>query len=113
MTNPRPLPVTIIGWVYIATGAIGFCYHLGELKPPIQQDVVWVELVRLIAIVCGIYLLQGRNWARWLALAWMAFHVVISLLHGVAQVATHSVFLAVIVFFLFFRPQSARFFRAA
>ena len=26
--NTRPLSVTIIGWVYIAVGAIGFVYRL-------------------------------------------------------------------------------------
>ena len=40
----------------------------------LQYDDALVELTELIAIVCGVFLLQGRNWARWLALAWIASH---------------------------------------
>jgi hypothetical protein len=110
MMEPRPLPVTLIAWVYIVMGTVGFAYHFGELKPPIQPEMVWIEVIRLVAILCGVYLLRGRNWARWVAVAWMVFHVVVSVFHGAAQVAIHSVFCAAIVFFLFYRPPSARFF---
>jgi hypothetical protein len=112
MTNPRPLAVTLIAWVYIVMGAVGFVYHARELMPPISRDSLLVEPVRLIAIVCGIYLLRGRNWARWLTVVWMAYHVVLSLFHSADQVAVHSVFLAAIAYLLFFRPEANRFFRA-
>ena len=36
-----------------------------------------------LAIVCGVFLLRGHNWARWLALAWIAFHVVLSAFHAI------------------------------
>jgi len=101
----------VIAWLYIVMGAVGFVYHLGELKPPVQQGAIWVEALRLIAIVSGVYLLRGKNWARWVAVAWMAVHVVVSLFHGAAQVAMHSVFLVAITYFLFFRTSSGRFFR--
>ena len=39
--------------------------------------------------------LRRKNWARWLALAWMALHVAISF-PVIAQVAIHLCFLAVI-----------------
>ena len=77
--NKRPLAVTLIAWLYIAAGTIGVAYHLQELRPqhPFQYDIVWVSLVRLIAIVAGVYMLPGSNWARWLALAWIVFHVIL------------------------------------
>ena len=75
--NKRPLSVTIIGWAYIVMGAIGFAYHFAEFKArhPLQPEIAWVELLRLIAIVCGVYMLRRHNWARWLALPWIAYHV--------------------------------------
>ena len=111
--NKRPLPVTIIGWVYIAVGAIGFAYHAPELgRQPFQYEIVLVELLRLLAIVAGVYMLRGRNWARWLALAWMAIHVIVSALHSLSQFAFHAAFLAILTYFLT-RATSSRYFRAA
>jgi Trk-type K+ transport system membrane component len=112
--NQRPLPVTIIACVYIVAGAIGFADHLSGLtaQHPFQDGAVWVELVGLIAVVCGAYLLRGRNWARWLALAWIAFHVVVSAFHSLPEFAIHALFCAVIAYFLF-RPAAARYFLPA
>ena len=78
--NKRPLSVTIISVVYILTGVISSAFHLTEFKPQhsFPYDIVLVELVGLIAVVSGVFMLRGRNWARWLAIAWMAFHVVLS-----------------------------------
>ena len=110
--NKRPLSLTIIGCVYIVMGAIGFAYHVTEFQAPhpFQNDIVWVELVRLIAIVCGVYLLRGHNWARWLALAWIAYHVVLSAFHTLSELAIHSLFCAILAYFLL-RPTAARYFR--
>ena len=107
----RPLPVTVLGWLYILTGGMGFVYHLGDLsigQAP-RYVLFWIELVNLIAIACGVFLLRARNWARWAALAWMGFHVVVSVFHSLSQAAIHCLFLAVIVFFLF-RSEAARYF---
>ena len=110
--NQRPLPVTIIGCLYIVMGAIGFAYHFTEFKVrhPFPYDIVWVELLRLIAVVCGGYVLRGHNWARWLALAWIAYHVVLSAFHTLSELAIHSLFCAILAYFLL-RPTAARYFR--
>ena len=77
--NPtgRPLAVTAVACVYLAVGAMVFATHFRDLLT-LQQDAVWVELTEFLAIVCGAFMLRGHNWARWLAVAWMAFHVVLS-----------------------------------
>lgn len=108
----RPLAVTIIGCIYLATGVLGFAYHFSELWAGglLQMDAVEVELTEALALVAGAFLLRGRNWARWLAVAWMAFHAVIGALHSPGQGAVHAVFLAVICWFLF-RPPAAGYFR--
>src|SRR5271170_7662347 len=104
--NNRPLSVTILGCVYIGVGAIGFVYHLTEFlaRGTSRYEDVWVELVRFLAIVSGVFMLRGQNWARWLALAWIAFHVVLSAFHSVSEFAVHCLFFAVIAWFLL-RPE--------
>lgn len=113
--NKRPLAVTIFGWLYIAVGTVGFAYHGAEViqaRHAIQYDDVWIELVECVAIISGAFMLRGHNWARWLALAWIAFHVVLSAFHSFGQLAIHGLFCAVIAWFLF-RPEAARYFRGA
>jgi hypothetical protein len=106
--------VTVLAWVYIVAGAAGIVYHAAEfqVKPPFHHEFLWVELLRAVAIVCGVFMLRGSNWARWLALAWIAYHVVLSAFHSAGELALHAVFCAVIAYFLF-RPSSARYFRQA
>ena len=111
--NTRPLSVTIIGWVYIGVGATGFVYHSTEFsRRPFQFEIVWIELVRLLAVVSGVYLLRGHNWARWLALAWIGFHVIVSAFHELSQLAIHVVFCAILTYFLT-RPAVSAYFRTA
>jgi hypothetical protein len=109
--NKRPLSVIIIACVYIATSVIGVVYHLTEFKTqhPFQYDIVLIELVSLAAIIAGVFMLRGHNWARWLAIAWIAFHVVLSAFHSFSELGMHTVLLVVFAFFLF-RPAANRYF---
>lgn len=66
--NKRPVAVTILACVYLAVGAIGFAYHFPELLE-VPRDGVWIEVTEALAIVSGVWMLRGHNWARWLALA--------------------------------------------
>jgi hypothetical protein len=112
--SKRPITVIILSWLYIATGAIGLVYHLSELRmQPFSAEIIWISFVRLLAIVAGIFMLRGADWARWLALAWIAFHVVVGALNSVQQAIIHALFLALFAYFLlrgdarsYFRPQA-------
>jgi uncharacterized membrane protein YgdD (TMEM256/DUF423 family) len=110
--NKRPISVLVIGWLYVAVGALAVSFHLAEMKPrpAFESDVLWAVLVNLVAIVCGVYVLRGRNWARWLAVAWMAGHVILSVFHSWSEVVVHSLFCAAIAYFLF-RPPATQYFR--
>jgi len=111
--NTRPVSVTIIGLVFIAAGAIGLIYHLTEFRAqPFPYDLLWISFVRLIAIISGVYMLRGHNWARWLALGWIAFHVILSAFHSVFELALHGVLLAAFAYLLF-RVPATRYFRGA
>jgi hypothetical protein len=107
--NKCPISIWIIACAYLAVGSIGFVYHfhLRELLA-LQRDSFLIELTELLAIVSGAFLLRGQNWARWLALAWMGFHVAISF-PVLRQLIIHSLLFAVIAWFLF-RPEAARYF---
>ncbi|MGA2777154.1 MAG: hypothetical protein ABSF94_06325 [Steroidobacteraceae bacterium] len=100
-----PVPVILIACLYIAVGIGGFVVHFGERGAP---DWIWIAVTEVVAIICGVFLLRGHNWARWLASAWMAFHVVISF-GELGQVVIHSLFLVLIVWCLF-RADASRFF---
>jgi hypothetical protein len=78
---------------------------------PIEYGIAWVCFVRLLAILGGVFALRGSNWARWLLLVWIGYHVVLSAFHTLSQLAMHSLLFAVVAYFLF-RPQVTAYFRA-
>ena len=108
--NPKKRPVSIlaIACLYILVGIGGFIVHFHDLRRP---EGVWIALTEALAIVAGVFMLQGRNWARWLALAWMAFHVILSV-GVIRELAVHSVIFALIAWILF-RADAGRYFRSA
>ena len=108
----RPLSITIISWLFVAPGVIGLAYHATEFKAqrPFEYDVVWVCFVRLLAVLSGALMLRGSNWARWLLLVWMAYHVVLSVFHSPFELVIHSLLFAAVAYFLF-RPQASAYFR--
>jgi hypothetical protein len=110
--NKRPRSVTAIGCIFIVAGVIGLAYHGAEFKAQRYFDYenVWVLLVRLLAILGGVFLLRGSDWARWFLLIWIAYHVILSAFHSVFELITHSLLFAVIAFFLY-RPRVSAYFR--
>ena len=106
----RPLSITLLACLYLAVGAIGFAAHFHGLIAH-QPDAIWVEVTEFLAVVIGIFLLRGHNWARWLALLWIAFHVAITI-HEPRKLIAHSAFLVLFVWILF-RPPARRWFRPA
>jgi hypothetical protein len=100
-----PVSVILIACLYLAVGGAGFVVHFSDRDVPYW---IWVEVTEFLAIVCGVFLLRAHNWARWLASAWMAFHVVLSF-GELRQLAIHSLFFVLIVWCLF-RADASRFF---
>ena len=113
----RPRSITIISWIFIVFGSISllagllpfggvtFAQRAAELK----GFHVLVHFVRLLALVAGVFMLYGRNWARWLLVAWMVFHLVVSALHSTMQLLLHALIFTVILYFLFRPPASSYF----
>ncbi|MGA9584494.1 MAG: hypothetical protein WBQ95_04150 [Terracidiphilus sp.] len=99
----------IVAAVYLLVGVVGFVYHFPELMSG-HRDAIAIELTELLAVVAAVGLLLRRNWARWLALAWIVFHVVISLFHPLRELLIHGAF-CVMIAWLLFRPATARWFK--
>jgi hypothetical protein len=106
----RPLPVTIIGCLFIAAGLVGLVYHVSER--PLDPSIVLISIVRIFAVVGGVFLLSGHNWARWLILAWLAFHVVVSAFHSLSEFMPHVVLLMVVGYVLL-GPPASKYFQSA
>jgi hypothetical protein len=109
MSSRVPISILILSCLYLAVGVIGFVAHFSEIIA-LHRESVWIALTECLAILAGASMLFGHNWARWLALAWMAFHVAISF-PAWPQVAIHSLILAAIAWVLF-RPNARCYFRA-
>jgi hypothetical protein len=108
----RPIPVLIVSILFILAGCVGFTYHFKEFfEPDVDlNELIWVQILRILALVCGILLYLRISWARWLAIAWLAYHVYIGALNSTSQMISHIVLL-VIVTVLLFLPVSSAFFR--
>jgi hypothetical protein len=106
-----PVAVVIVVAIYLLVGMMGFVYHFRELTAG-HQDAIAIELTELTAVVAGVGLVMRKNWARWLALVWVVFHVVISLFHPLSELLIHAA-LCILIAWLLFRPGTAQWFRRA
>jgi uncharacterized membrane protein HdeD (DUF308 family) len=103
----RPFQVTTLGCLFIGAGILSTIYHLS--KSPLDRWTVPILLVGVIAIVAGVFLLRGARWARWLLLAWLAAHVVLSALNSLPDAMPHVVLVLVVGYFLLGSPTSKYF----
>ena len=98
-----PLPVLIVAIALMTAGIVGFFYHLKEFADPDQKlyVTILVELLRIVAFVSGLLLLRANNLARWLSIAWVLLHVVISAFNSVGETIMHFVVLLIVCILLF------------
>ena len=92
------------GWLFIVIGTFNTAYHLW--KGALDRWMVPILFLTVSAIVAGVFLLRSARWARWLAVAWVAFHVVVSALNSVSSALPHAVLLLVIGYVLLGPPTS-------
>jgi uncharacterized membrane protein HdeD (DUF308 family) len=96
--------------LFILAGLAGLIYHLTDR--PLDHRIFLIATLRIIAIVGGVSLLLGDGWARWLLLAWLAVHVVVSAFHSISEALAHVVLLIVVSYFLLWSAAS-KYFRSA
>ncbi|MBV9341735.1 MAG: hypothetical protein JO159_12720 [Acidobacteria bacterium] len=109
--NKRPIAVTAIAWLLIVSGVLGFSVHLRQLAlgRSFHLEDLLILTVALLLLPAGGFILLGHNWARWLALLWMAAHVAISFFDSMAKVAVHFVLFLLIAYSLFNHDAKAYF----
>ena len=105
----RPRSITIVGWLFVAVGAVGLPGAWLHGRPGGRTDIAVAALSALVALAGGIGSLRGRPWARWMVLLWLAFHVVLSSLHALGPGLFHGALLLAIGCVLFRPPASAYF----
>jgi len=106
----RPLSITLIGYLFIAAGVIGIIYHASELKDVATPEISLVLFVRILAIIGGVFTLRGANWARWLLVAWIIYHVILSFFHSTGELITHFI-LSIVVVVSLFHPKANTYFK--
>jgi hypothetical protein len=115
----RPIAVTIVSLLFIVFGLAGMIRgvwspltgHGGGITGHELMDASLVEVTSLAALLSGVFMWRGANWARWLCIAWMAFHVVISLGHERLKLIVHLLWLVVLTTVLFW-PSASAYFRS-
>ena len=117
--NERPRSVTVVSLIFIVVSGISFVARLlplispGVLPTPGVTDEVSLALMSaILAIAGGVFMLQGRNWTRWLCVVWMGLHVTLSFWHSPSELVAHALLFAAVLYLLF-RPSAAAYFREA
>lgn len=119
----RPLSVTIVGWVLIVfaiLGVIAVAMSIGDARmeadmaasgvPPTSMYIVNL-LGTAITLACGIGVLKGMNWARWLYVAWgtLSALAALAITPSPTLALISLAIVALIAFFLFRKPADAWF----
>jgi hypothetical protein len=121
----RPLSVTIVAWFVILSGIISVAAIYASGTPggrvigapsalPHDAQLAIAGASALVSILCGIFILRGREWARLLYVAWNAAGLAMGALTApLASVLLLSLLLlGVITYFLFRGPANIFFGRS-
>lgn len=74
-----------VGCLFLYVGIAGLAARLRVLSIGLGPEAQMEILVNVVALVVGVFLLLGHNWARWTGMAWLMLHVAIGFLHGAAE----------------------------
>lgn len=99
----RPWAVTGVGLLMMAAGTFGMArgfLYARTIWPP-EQDLIWIVIVDAVGIACGVFLLRGRNWARWLMLVWVGTHAAVFSVVNHREILVHVVIFALLVVLMF------------
>jgi hypothetical protein len=116
----RPLSITVISWIFMAFGGIALSISLLPLVDSSAANRIaehrfefWLSpIIQLLALISGVFMLYGFNWARWLLVVWVGYHIILSALHSPLELLVHTLLFAVVLYFIF-RSQASAYFRGA
>lgn len=107
-----PFIVLVVAILFIGVGLAGFILHYHDFFQANTNfyEVLGEQFLRVLAIVCGVFLLLAADWARWLSVAWVLAHVIISAFNSMDETVAHLVFLFAVAIVLYL-PASSSFFQ--
>jgi hypothetical protein len=117
----RPISITIVSWFLILQGIIGIAGILLSKKDQITIDsientqiqfqTVYILIGMLTSILCGIFVLRRKNWARWLYTLWSGVGIFISPTKiGFSLMILPGFFKYLIIVFFLFSHKSNKWF---
>ena len=125
MTN-RPTSITVIGWILIVLGVVGFLGILPDLNSPDARELMAKSPIPIsvqytmsflglaISVLSGYGVLQGMNWARYLYVIWSVIGIGTGLATSPFKLMIiPSLVVFLIIAFYFFRPKANAFFSGA
>jgi len=112
--NKRPLSVTIICWIHILLGSLLFLGTLLRLLQPdsrqiILQHIGYFLITRtppILSIICGVFMLLGRNWARRLFFIWFAMAAISIVSFQPWNIWKPTLLFVISIYFLFRQPAT-------
>ena len=113
----RPLSVTIVAWIVIVLGVAGAFLIIPEISkaaPLTSMQITFAYTGLAVAVVSGFFMLGGKNWSRWLYVAWCIFGLAYALTTAPNPLllVPGALKTAIIAFVLFRRPANLFFSRA-
>lgn len=120
--NKRPRSVTVICLIFITFGSIVLVTSLFpptnaaaareiagfRAQHPFQYALLYVGPI--LALVCGVFMLVGFGWARWVFHAWFAHVIINNVIASPLRLLLPGLLFGVAVYYLY-RPQANAFFR--
>lgn len=119
----RPTSITVICWILIVMGGISLTSSILSFHNPMAKQImsqnpisitiqyIMMYLGTLIMIGCGIAMLKGQNWARFLYIIWSVIGLGIGIVTSPMKAALiPGIIIFLIVAFLLFRPKAKAFF---
>lgn len=119
----RPTSITVVGWVLIVMALIIVPNSISRndsqraqalveqnLVPPAIQRAMNIACIA-VSLVCGYFILQGANWARWSYLIWIPIQLVYSYLaQPYKPFVLPGIVFSLVVAYLLLRSQASEFF---
>jgi hypothetical protein len=120
--NARPRSVTVICWIFIVFGSIALLTSLVPKAPDVERRVAEFKASHpfqfallfvgpVLAVTCGIFMLFGFGWARWLFHTWFGHVVFSNVVASPIKLLLPGILFAVAVYCLY-RPDARAFFQS-
>jgi len=119
----RPTSITVISWILIVISVLNLVTSTVTINNPTVRELmaknplpIPLQFVMLyigltVALVCGVAMLRGHNWARWLYVIWSAIGMIVGLATSPmkAMMVPGALVFLIVAFFLF-RPNATLYF---